>query len=500
VNTNIDVNEIKVTINTPIEFLTELIKLSHIGIVNGEKTPDFHNITYRLIKFIIETLDADLALLLTETLVHIQNNSKFYVTNNATNLNLLCKIILIQFETNKTEIYSHVLTLITYEDAEISRTNIKSIVEPQLRKMNANIYECFNLKLTIKLLKSYLSIDHEEFHTLFLDVLTDWKEYDEQLEEEAFIKLVWFAFILDEEDHLKRIVPKFNHYMKSDNWDLKFYRYIKKIRNSSTPHNEEKLNNVINKFKKTHLFSERSTARIVDKINEKMIEKKKPTKLTIKNKPINKKEEIVDVVREVRRLSSKNLPSSLKLEEIKHEKLINLAIYENKKMEKMKKLIKVKALKASNSKEYFVTKTTLKNIRNEARFAGGYVHIIDEKKGENRQNEVKNNLFAWPSTEVKGTGFNTDIGDFGLNEMSPLRRMGYQITDSTRQQRWLALQRAVPSIGLKKVAYTIAGNIKLRKGQKNGLKKFSYSISEWEYDLNRLKNKFYKHDFKWPNI
>ncbi|SDN76397.1 hypothetical protein SAMN05518871_107156 [Psychrobacillus sp. OK028] len=77
--------------------------------------------------------------------------------------------------------------------------------------------------------------------------------------------------------------------------------------------------------------------------------------------------------------------------------------------------------------------------------------------------------------------------------------MGYQITDSTKVKRWTILQEAVSAMGLKKVVYIIVGNVKLRKGQKTGSKKFRYAISEWEYDLQRLKVNYYKNDFKWPN-
>lgn len=51
---------------------------------------------------------------------------------------------------------------------------------------------------------------------------------------------------------------------------------------------------------------------------------------------------------------------------------------------------------------------------------------------------------------------------------------------------------------LKKIAYTIAGNVKLRKGQKNGRRKFKYAITEWAYDLARLKQTYYKNNFTWP--
>jgi hypothetical protein len=58
---------------------------------------------------------------------------------------------------------------------------------------------------------------------------------------------------------------------------------------------------------------------------------------------------------------------------------------------------------------------------------------------------------------------------------------------------------ATLEIELKKVAYTIAGNVKLRKDQKIGVQKFRYVITEWEYDLARLKAKYYKKDIIWPS-
>ena len=86
-----------------------------------------------------------------------------------------------------------------------------------------------------------------------------------------------------------------------------------------------------------------------------------------------------------------------------------------------------------------------------------------------------------------------------LNEESELKRIGYQITGLTKEKRWTMLEKTVKQLGLKKVAYTIAQNVKLRKGQKNGETKFKYSISEWEYDLAKLKKHYYKNQFTWPS-
>lgn len=86
-----------------------------------------------------------------------------------------------------------------------------------------------------------------------------------------------------------------------------------------------------------------------------------------------------------------------------------------------------------------------------------------------------------------------------LNDETELKKLGYQITGLTRQQRWKILQtKAIPKIPLKTIVYTIANHIRLRKNQKNGETKFAYSISEWEHDLGRLKKEYYRSDFIWP--
>ncbi|WP_017754969.1 hypothetical protein [Calidifontibacillus oryziterrae] len=48
--------------------------------------------------------------------------------------------------------------------------------------------------------------------------------------------------------------------------------------------------------------------------------------------------------------------------------------------------------------------------------------------------------------------FTVTTGSIGLNEKSELRKRGYRITDTKREQRWKVLQRAGGEIGLKKIA------------------------------------------------
>lgn len=114
--------------------------------------------------------------------------------------------------------------------------------------------------------------------------------------------------------------------------------------------------------------------------------------------------------------------------------------------------------------------------------------------------EPKKQEFQWPSTyavETLKPGNKSDSNRFGLE--SPLHKLGYRITDSNRTKRWIILEnKALPKLGLGKVANVIATNVKARKRQKGGAKKYSHAIFEWEYDLKKLKDTFYRRDFQWP--
>ncbi len=127
---------------------------------------------------------------------------------------------------------------------------------------------------------------------------------------------------------------------------------------------------------------------------------------------------------------------------------------------------------------------------------------------ENKQNNgsvpesEKDKFFKWPSTDVPDKNGESvgENNDNGLHEKSELRKLGYQITGLKREMRWHILTtKALPALGLQKTANLIAYHVRLRKTQKNGPEKFSYSINEWEYDLEKLRKQYYKFDFEWPN-
>ena len=87
-----------------------------------------------------------------------------------------------------------------------------------------------------------------------------------------------------------------------------------------------------------------------------------------------------------------------------------------------------------------------------------------------------------------------------FSEQSELNEMGYRISDSSREDRWRVLNQAVLELGLKKVVSIISANIRIRKKQSYGEPKYVHAITEWEHDLNRLKENYYYGEFKWPEI
>lgn len=118
--------------------------------------------------------------------------------------------------------------------------------------------------------------------------------------------------------------------------------------------------------------------------------------------------------------------------------------------------------------------------------------------------------FRWPSTPPEDAagladpplGSVSDELEDVLSAESPLKVLGYQITGMSRARRWEVLsERAVPELGLQRVAHMIAGFIRLRRTQKGGARKFSYAIGEWRHDLQQLKRTYYdrrRRGFAWP--
>ena len=115
-------------------------------------------------------------------------------------------------------------------------------------------------------------------------------------------------------------------------------------------------------------------------------------------------------------------------------------------------------------------------------------------------------MFVWPSTEQKETR-NPGVARDGFRDETPLHRMGYRITDGrggyhSAAYRWDMLKsKAVPRLGLKEVANTIAQLCRARRSQSGGENRYKRALREWESDLARLKAEYYDGNFlnfAWP--
>jgi len=108
--------------------------------------------------------------------------------------------------------------------------------------------------------------------------------------------------------------------------------------------------------------------------------------------------------------------------------------------------------------------------------------------------------FPWPGTEAAESEGGGE-GELELRERSRLKELGYDTT-KPRPVRWRVLTtKAVPELGLPKVAGMIAWFCKLKKRQRGGSQRFARAIGEWEHDLERLKRELYpQHSprFVWP--
>ena len=134
-----------------------------------------------------------------------------------------------------------------------------------------------------------------------------------------------------------------------------------------------------------------------------------------------------------------------------------------------------------------------------------YVNLLNQSRESHPGLRYLHSLqsFRWPGTEApESDGTGGSGGEF--QPETPLRKLGYQITGSTRTGRWLILSAtAVPRLGLEDVVRTIAGHIRRSKSQVGGEEKYRSAIGEWEHDLSRLRLTYFRGatgNFRWPSI
>lgn len=217
-------------------------------------------------------------------------------------------------------------------------------------------------------------------------------------------------------------------------------------------------------------------------------------------KKIEKKDEYDKVVLRsityVKKLPKGGLVDPYTKEPLSRE-VIELAVYNNANFTGQYEYIRVKVLSNKGTGVAYVRGGEINQINSKVG-QNKYVDIREFGKGKRfTSKDIHDHNFRWPSTDLSENEYTNENQEF--NEKSKLRKIGYQITGMSKVKRWEILDKAVPILGLKYIAYTIANHVKLRKGQANGEVKFSHSITEWEKDLVMLKEKYYRGNFNWPS-
>ena len=378
-------------------------------------------------------------------------------------------------------------------------SQVESYLVNHNRTINNKIIKTNQAETITLLAKTYFKTSDKMLFTKYMDLLINqWLQNDDGMGKESFIQLLWYSFICEKDEQFVNSAKKSSFYLKEDDPEIGLYRAFKNTNNGiiNPTSGKEILNSIITGI---NSFDQNETNRILNVMNKRMDQmikdsnkKHKPSNHIVKQLPQKELRKMAKVTR---------LPSEEKVlpgTKIKlQEEWIELITYKRNENKELQQYIKVKVLSHNGTGKAYVTSSEIQEI-NQKKGKNSIMIVDFNEKSPSQQIQI-DQPFVWPSTEIKG---NTDINlqeNSLLHEESELKKIGYQITGLNREKRWSLLEKAVKQIGLKSVVYTIAQNVKLRKGQKNGEIKYKYAITEWEYDLAKLKKHFFRNDFYWPS-
>ncbi|AGX06472.1 MULTISPECIES: hypothetical protein [Bacillus] len=315
----------------------------------------------------------------------------------------------------------------------------------------------------------------------------EWGFLDSKLSKEEFTFLLWYSYLFNlDQELLEKAVFSMKWFQNSK--DLSLYYYLQDCLNQKISHKKSTFKLKKQELQASRLLINVEIEEIVAKIEKELIAfAPKPNRAPLYDSNLRVvKDNYFDTV--IKQIGLK-------------EKLMTLPLYQSINDNFASKYLQVMVWMSEDGRAAYLSEKHLREIKKQ-------YYPVKPKVKEYSMPIVKqmttpattkiSDKFKWPNTDIGEKTHAEELDDTKLNEHSALKLMGYQITGLTRDKRWSILKNAVPTLGLKKVATIIAYNVKLRKGQKNGMNKFQYAITEWEHDLKKLKETYYKKDFKWP--
>lgn len=376
------------------------------------------------------------------------------------------------------------------------KETIEQFITKNEKIVHKRLLESRDLKLIIKLAESYFKGNYDSELAVFINrILDNWNPGFANMEYRYLVELLWYCFYTEKEDKLLKAAGEgFILEKYKGTPDVDMVNLYLNIKNGKIDMNSGR-SEISTLKKKGSLFTKKEREKLYICLDKRLMGLTKSNKskdqpvLSAENKTLRKIAFVTKLPGDQPKLASSQSPLQ--------KELVQLAVYKDPFLEEQKGYIFIEVFVDKNGKSY-ILEEDIKVLKKKIGSKWPDIRAYSEDSATAHKNPVNlhSPSFAWPSTEIKGTSHIEEKNL--LNEESQLKKLGYQITGLTRNKRWQILEVAVKQLGLKKVAYTIAQNVKLRKGQKNGVNKFSYSIGEWEYDLNKLKQKYYKNDFTWP--
>jgi hypothetical protein len=327
----------------------------------------------------------------------------------------------------------------------------------------------------------------ELFSRTITQLVKEWPFLDTNVSEKEFILFLYYSFLDDMDVELVDHIDACKKNFQTFSHEIELYKTFYLTLDGEIPLRTGK-EMIQNLAKQQTVLDENLMKWVLDKIYQMLfqLETTMKGKLAPESKPQMKVKQLYLIPVLILR-NHGDIINHVKNEQV------SLSLYKNKDDIMVRKEIIVDALFSPNTGKHYVTRELVPAVRKKA---GSFWFDLRESDWELFQNNHPQ-LFPWPITSAEE---GSHLGEqLELKNNSDLRKLGYQITGLTRQKRWEILSTvAVPQLGLKKVAYTIAFLIRGRKSMKNGLVRNRHSITEWEHDIAKLKNTYYKNSFHWP--
>lgn len=333
----------------------------------------------------------------------------------------------------------------------------KLVKNEQLCNLKLQLFNYFKLSTTSKDYIAYLLKNHAV-------------QIENSITNEQFSQLFWYAFIFNEEKLFFQVYSHKQQWLRENPLTTIYFKASDKKLTSAQL---QQYNNIL---KKAKILTSDELMKIYKKLD---IHKKTDSKTT----------ETQPIVKLTKYFSKNNLyvikdaaVSRFKKEFILKPGTISLKLYEgnsslNGKTVKMEVLLNSKRTAAYiTEKDFNQYKKKFSPLKLQAS-----KYYYD---------------FVWPSTTISSTTNSKSVQEaLPLNQESKLAKLGYHYT-LHQNVRWDILKKAVKQFGLQSVAYTLASITKRLKGRSPDSK----AIVVWEFDLQRLKQTFYKRNFNWPVV